>query len=125
MAKSDFKITTEQIEHARKPVTVLNLRGWLDAQSEEALISAVQDIHANGAKYLVLNMEDIEMLTSVGIRALQKLYKLFTPESGSQTAQLRLCSAPPQVYNVLAMTGFLQSMPMYETQQSALASFDG
>jgi anti-anti-sigma factor len=100
------------------------MRGWLDAQGESALLTTVQDAGTQGAKYLVLNMADIEMLTSAGIRALQKLYKQYTPSEGSPTVHLRLCSAQPQVYRVLALTGFLQTMPMYETLHSALISFE-
>ena len=119
MATSEFKISQEQVPQA----TILHLRGWLDAQSENGLIAAVQEAHANGAKNLVLNMAEIDMMTSAGIRALQKLYKMFMDAGSASSLNIRLCGAPPQVYRVLSLTGFLQTMPMYETLQSALASF--
>ena len=126
MANSDFKITTEQIEQAgRTPVTVLNLRGWLDAQGEGQLVKTAENAHQNGAKHLVIDLSDVELVTSAGIRALQKVYKLFiSPEPGTPTSSLKLCNAQPQVYRVLALTGFLQSALMYETLQSALTSFE-
>jgi len=34
-----------------------------------------------------------------------------------------LCNAPPQIYNVLGITGFLQNIPMYESLADALESF--
>lgn len=121
MANSDFKISSEQIQHQDKPVTVFYLRGWLDAQSEGKLFEAAQEAHTQGVRYLVVNLEDIQMLTSAGIRALQKIYKLYL---ASETSGMRLCSAPPQVYHALAITGFLQTSPMYENQKAALASYE-
>ena len=126
MASSDFKITNEQTQKQDgSPVTVFHLRGWLDAQSESQLVTAAQDAHAQGVRYLVLDMADIDTLTSAGIRALQKIYKLFDPsDQNSSSMHIKLCSAPPQVYHVLALTGFLQSMPMYESLKAALTSYD-
>jgi len=38
-------------------------------------------------------------------------------------SRVKLCNAPPQVYHILGMTGFLQNIPNYETQQAAVDSF--
>ena len=52
---------------------------------------------------------------------MQKVYKLYTPqEEQSKVARVKLCSAPPQVYHVLGVTGFLQKIPNYETMQAAI-----
>lgn len=120
MANSDFKLTSEQIQHEDMPVTVFHLRGWLDAQSETSLFNAAEEAHHQGAHHLVLNLEEIQMLTSAGIRAIQKVYKLFQL---SETSGMRLCNAPPQVYHALAITGFLQTVPMYENLKAALSSY--
>ncbi|MCB9112800.1 MAG: STAS domain-containing protein [Anaerolineales bacterium] len=122
MGNSDFKISNEQIQQGDKPVTIFHLRGWLDAQSENNLVEAAQNALTQGTHYLVLNMSDIDMLTSAGIRAIQKVHKLYS--SSDQPSVMRLCSASPQVYHVLSMTGFLQTVPMYETTQAALKSLE-
>jgi anti-anti-sigma factor len=121
MANPDFKITSEHIQYKERHVTVFHMRGWLDAQSEAGLFDAAQEAHTQGVRYLVLNFEDVQMLTSNGIRALYKIYKLYlSPE----TSGLKICSAPPQVYHALAVTGYLQTVPMYENLQAALISYD-
>jgi len=120
---SDLTISTEQLQ-ADVPVTVFRLRGWLDAQSEEQLLEAARNAHDGGARFLLIDMSDLDTLTSAGMRALQKVYQIFTPrEDQSKLAHLKLCNAPPQIYNVLGITGFLQNIPMYESQESALQSF--
>ena len=121
MANPDFKVTSEQIQHQDNSVTVFHMRGWLDAQSESRLYTAAQEAHNQGVRFLVLNLEDIQMLTSAGIRVLQKVYNLFL---SSDSSGMRLCSAPPQVYHALAITGFLQTAPMYENLQAALTSYE-
>lgn len=120
---SDLNISSEQMQ-AEVPVTVFHLRGWLDAQSEEQLLEAARTAHDGGARYLLVDMGELDTLTSAGMRALQKVYQMFTPrDDHSRVAHLKLCSAPPQIYNVLGITGFLQNIPMYESLDAALESF--
>ena len=120
---SDLRISSEQLQ-ADVPVTVFRLRGWLDAQSEEQLLETARTTYDNGARYLLIDMTDLDTLTSAGMRALQKVYQIFTPkEDQFKVAHLKLCNAPPQIYNVLGITGFLQNIPMYESQETALQSF--
>ncbi len=120
---SDLKISSESVQ-AHVPVTVFRLRGWLDAQSEEQLLEAARVAYDDGARYLLIDMSDLDTLTSAGMRALQKVYQIFTPkEVQFKVAHLKLCNAPPQIYNVLGITGFLQNIPMYESREAALQSF--
>jgi anti-anti-sigma factor len=120
---SDLRISSEELQ-ADVPVTIFHLRGWLDAQSEEQLLEAARTAYDNGARYLLIDMGDLDTLTSAGMRALQKVYQIFTPKAEQfKMAHLKLCNAPPQIYNVLGITGFLQNIPMYESQDAALQSF--
>ncbi len=118
-----LKITKEQIQ-GKVPVTVFRLRGWLDAQNEEALLAAARDAYDEGSRFLLLDLSEVDTLTSAGMRAIQKVYRVFTPaEEHFKVARVKLCNAPPQVYHVLGITGFLQNIPNYETAQGAIDSF--
>ena len=120
---SDLKILSEQVQ-TDVPVTVFHLRGWLDAHAEPELLEAARSAHDGGAEYLLIDMSDLNTLTSAGMRALQKVYQIFTPkEDHFKVAHLKLCNAPPPIYNVLGITGFLQNIPMYESMHAALESF--
>jgi anti-anti-sigma factor len=120
---SDLIISSEDVQ-ADVPVTVFHLRGWLDAQSEGQLLEAARTSYDGGAKYLLIDMNELDTLTSAGMRGLQKVYQIFTPrDERSRVAHLKLCNAPPQIYNVLGVTGFLQQIPMYESLEAALDSF--
>ncbi len=120
---SDLRILSEEAQ-VDVPVTVFRLRGWLDAQSEEQLLESTRTAFDNGVRYLLIDMSELDTLTSAGMRALQKVYQMFTPkEERFKVAHLKLCSAPPQIYNVLGITGFLQNIPMYESLDAALELF--
>jgi anti-anti-sigma factor len=110
-----LKISQEQVD---SQTSVFHLNGWLDAQSEETLIKAAQDSRSQGVKSLVLDLEEISMLTSAGIRSIQKIFKNFT--ESQEGLELKLCNAPPNVYHVLKLTGILQMLPIYESLQAAL-----
>lgn len=120
---SNFRISSEQMQ-AGGPVIVFHLYGWLDTQSEEELLAAARTAYDEGARYLLIDMRGLDTLTTAGMRALQKVYKIFTPkEEQSNVARLKLCNAPSQIYNVLGITGFLQTIHMYESIAAALQSF--
>jgi len=118
-----LKITKEQVQGS-VPVTVLHLRGWLDAQSEELLLATARDSYEEGSRFLLIDLSEVDTLTSAGMRAMQKVYKLYTPaEERSKMARVKLCNAPPQVYHVLGITGFLLTILNYESMQAAIYSF--
>lgn len=120
-----LKITQEQVQGI-VPVTVFRLRGWLDAQGEESLLAAARDSYDAGSRFLLLDLSEVDTLTSAGMRAMQKVYKLYTPaDEHFKVARVKLCNAPPQVYHVLGVTGFLQNIPNYENEQAAIDSFTG
>lgn len=120
---SDLKNSVEQVE-AAVPVTIFHLRGWLDVQSEDQLVQWAREAYENGARYLLLDLSELDTITSAGMRAIQRVYKIYTPEGEEkENARLKMASASPPVYHALKVTGFLQSIPMYEAVQSALDSF--
>lgn len=120
---SDLKNSIEQVQGAVS-ITIFHLRGWLDAQSEPDFEKWAKAAYDNGTRFLLLDLSELDTLTSAGMRAIQKVYKLYTPQDVDKEYQrLKMASAPPPVYNALKMTGFLQSIPMYESVQSAIDSF--
>ena len=120
----DLIITTEQAQ-GRENVVIFHLQGWLDSKSEERFLRAGRVAYEAGARFLVIDLGEIEAITSAGMRAIQKVYKIFTPaEEHFKVAHIRICNAPPQINTILGITGFLQNIPSYATMESALVSFD-
>ncbi len=120
---TDFKLTREQPQ-GKPDIAVFHLGGWLDAQSEQKLVDAVQQAKDSGCQYVLLEMRDVDTITSAGIRAVQRAYRILTPAGDVSTmSRLKLCNAPAPVYQVLSMTGMLLSVPMYESAEDAVESF--
>lgn len=119
---AEFNITSE-IPQGRPNVAVLRANGWLDAHSEAQLVDAVQKSRDAGASYVLIDLAGVTTITSAGIRAIQKSYGLLTPRGEAVGGRLKLCSAPPPVYEVLSITGILISVPMYESDDIAIDSF--
>ncbi len=120
---ADFKLTREQPQD-RPDVAIFHVGGWLDAQSEQQLVDAVQQARNEGAGYVLLDMREMDTITSAGIRAIQRAYQILTPKGETpQAGRLKLCNAPAPVYRVLSITGLLINTPMYESAEDAILSF--
>ena len=120
---AEFKLTKEQAP-GKPNITVFYISGWLDRQSEGPFVEAVQKAKDEGAEYILLDMRDMDTITSAGVRALQRAYQILTPrDQPSKVARLKLCNAPAQIYQVLGVTGFLLNVPMYENAEDAVESF--
>ena len=120
---SNLRIIKEQVQ-GNVHITVLHLRGWLDAQSEELLLKTATDSYEEGSRYLLIDLAEVVTLTSAGIRAMQKVYKLFTPaEERAKMARVKLCNAPPQIHQILGISGFLLTIINFDSMQEAIDSF--
>jgi anti-anti-sigma factor len=120
---SDLKNSVEQVQ-GEVSITIFHLRGWLDARSEDQFEEWAKDAYEKGTRYLLLDLSELDTLTSAGMRAIQKVYNLYTPkDADKEFPHLKVTSAPPQVYHALKVAGFLQSIPVYESMQSAIDSF--
>lgn len=105
-------------------VTILHLNGALDAVGEESLLAFARDIYDEGGHFLLLDLAKVDIMTSAGMRALHKVFKMFTPrEEMYKVHHVKLCRAPQVLYQSLGVTGFLQNIPAYETMQEAVSSF--
>ncbi len=120
---ADLKMTSERAQ-GKENIVVIHLGGWLDALSEARLVAAVQKAKDEGAEYVLLELSEMDTITSAGIRAMQKAYQILTPKvEAYKIPHLKLCNAPAQIYQVLGITGFLLNVPMYESMDDAIDSF--
>lgn len=116
-------------------VVVLHLAGRLDGQSEGMLMNEARLAYDAGARFLLIDLTELEMLTSAGLRALHNIYKLFTPRQEIETWEkekhgepykskyFKLAGANPKIFYVLNLAGFLHNIPIYPEMQLALDSF--
>jgi len=116
-------------------VTTLHFDGHLDAQTENLAVESARTSMNAGARFLLIDMSSVEMISSAGLRALHSIYKLFTPHEEERawiadhpdetykSPYFKLAAASPQVNYVLSISGFLQNIPIYPSVKEASDSF--
>jgi ABC-type transporter Mla MlaB component len=116
-------------------VRILHLAGKLDGETQAMLLETARAEQAAGTRFLLIDLQKLDFITSAGLGALHNIYKLFTSHEELEawekaahgepykSAYVKLCGASPSVYYVLNIAGFLQNIPIYPDMQGALKSF--
>jgi anti-sigma B factor antagonist len=116
-------------------VTLLHLKGDLDASTEGQVVQRARELVEQGARRLVVDLSGVGYLSSAGVRALHKVYLLVRPPDEAQTAlqglrdgtytaaNVKLLKPNKAVQAVLATTGLSMYLQVHADLQSALASF--
>lgn len=82
-----------------KDIVYIALEGRIDASNASNADKQIFEIkHANEGKHVVLDADDLEYISSAGLRVILKLRK--------EEADLAIINVSPEVYEVLDMTGF-------------------
>jgi hypothetical protein len=107
----------------------------LDPTSAQILEQAAQDALEQGTRYLLLDFKGVPLVTSAGLSAVLKIYKLLTPKDTTETLMkpppdepykspyFKLSSMAPNVYYVFNISGFASHLTIYPDLESALKSF--
>ena len=131
---SELTITTSQIQ-GDVSVTVFHLEGHLHGATEKELVDRARQAYEDGVRYLLLEISELEVLASAGLRAIQVIFKLFTPpddleamrehgEEPYKSPYFKIVCAKPEIYYILNITGFLQNMFIFNNLEEATGSFD-
>jgi anti-anti-sigma regulatory factor len=130
---SELNITASKIQ-GEIPVTILHLRGHLHGNTESELLDRARQAQEDGSKYLLLDLSEVEVLTSAGLRAIHNIFNLFTPQTDRavikqhgeepyKSPYFKLVCPNPDVYYVLNIAGFLQNILIYNNMEDAANSF--
>ena len=74
--------------------------GWLDTITAPQFNDEVQDL--NGAKNVILDFENLDYISSAGLRETVMLFRRVSGNGGEFSVR----RAKKEVYNVFALTGF-------------------
>ena len=59
---------------ARVPVTIVNIKGEVDASNYEIFQSQAEKIISDGATHLLLNLQEVAYMSSAGLRVIHGLF---------------------------------------------------
>jgi anti-anti-sigma factor len=139
MMTIDLTISTE---HGRVPVTVLHLRGAVDASNFEDLIVEAQKAHKAGARDMLLDLGEVEYISSSGLVALQSIAALLRGEQATDLEEgwaalhtiqrdreaglqqhFKLLDPQPRVRQMLETVGFARFLQVFDDLGLAVRSF--
>ncbi|NWG19626.1 MAG: anti-sigma factor antagonist [Chloroflexi bacterium] len=98
---------------------VFALAGRLDAVGTAAALLPVNRAIADGARYILLDLDAVTFLSSTALRS----FLLARKDLLARDGELRLCNLRPQVREVFELTGFTQVFAIHHTRDEALAAF--
>jgi anti-anti-sigma factor len=101
-----FSVTSTILEDG---TAELSLFGELDASVANEFKSAVEKAAADKAKRLVLNMKDLEFMSSAGLRVL-----VFAKQKMGTNVDIYVIAAQDPVRDTIEMTGFHHSVIMQD-----------
>jgi anti-sigma B factor antagonist len=102
-------------------VTIVDLRGrsTIDDGESESLSNQLQKLVANGVRKLLLNLADLARVDSSGVAIMVRTYVSLKREGGD----LKLLSPSGLVLEVLTVFRLISTIPTFENEAEALASF--
>lgn len=145
-----MEITVSQ-EVGRVPVTVFEVSGFINLGSASQLEQKAQEESWAGMRYLLLDLSEVESMSSAGLRSILTISKMLTSEntqkkgkegapessapessapessaSGGETTNstyLKLLNPQPGIRRVLNIAGFDNFVEIYEDKEQAVRSF--
>ena len=130
---SELTISTSQIQ-GDVSVTVLHLNGHLHGATENVVLDHARQAKEDGAKHILIDLSELEVLSSAGLRAIQNIFKLFTPQEDLElmhnqegepykSPYMKIVCPNPQIYYIFNIAGFLQNLLIYNNLEEASNSF--
>ncbi len=138
-----MNITTDHVENPAL-ITILRLEGELDASNYQSLITHTQELFAGGTRNLLLDLDKLTFVSSSGLVSLHSMALIMRGESladsqegwrafhaisqdlkkaGGQEKHFKLLKPQPLVKKVLDTAGFTKVMPIFDDEETAVASF--
>ncbi|MCA9958805.1 MAG: STAS domain-containing protein [Anaerolineales bacterium] len=135
-------ITQTEFLHSPKPITILSLRGELDATNYHVVINQAKQLYDEGTRNLLIDLSDLVFMASSGLVALHIAAKIMRGESIPQTngncmhaiaddidmrtspeRHCKLLKPQRRIQKTLDTTGFSTILQIYQDRDAAIASF--
>jgi len=103
----------------QKRVSVMSVSGRVDSATAPDLESALKKLVETDKTQIVLDLKNVEYMSSAGLRAMVSTLKAVKRVNGD----LRLANPSPRVEEVLRLAGLTSIFSIHPTQDEAVASF--
>ncbi len=101
-----------------KEALVISLQGKLDSVTSPVLEKGLTELMAGGEGFLVLDLGDLDYISSAGLRTILAVTKRLREKQG----RLLLASLKSVVREVFEISGFSSIIPIFESVDAAISS---
>jgi anti-sigma B factor antagonist len=108
------------IEHEDKEAaTTVHFYGKMDTRTSPDAEKYLSKLIDQGANNIVMNLEELDFISSTGLRVILATGKKLMSSSG----KLTICSPNITVNDVLKMSGFNRMFGVFDTEEEALKAY--
>ena len=100
-------------------IQVMNFEGNLDTNTAPEAENSINQLLDSGADKILINFENLNYISSAGLRVLLGTAKKLNVTSG----QLKICSLNATVQEVFDISGFSTILSVLESEPEAVAAF--
>jgi len=110
-------------EEGDKAITVMRLRGSLDANTQSVLENKAKEAIDGGAEYLLLDLSAVDYLGSAGMRGIHAITNLLSPDDPSmRSPKLKILNPSPAAAKIFKTLGFDAFIDVYGSVDEAIAA---
>ena len=107
------------IEEKQGGINIFKINGRLDSNTSQGFEKKLFQAISDGSKTMVVDFNDLDYISSAGLRVILKATKAIKREDG----RIMLCSMQDYVKEVFEIAGFDSFLPIVATMDDALDSF--
>ena len=117
-------VTLQILTSKENGVDILHLNGPIDANTQSDLEVKADEVIANGARNILLDLSEVTYMGSAGLRALHVIAGKFGGAGQAEKfAHVKLLSPSEEVRRVLKTLGFDTYIGTYDNLDQAVKSF--
>ncbi len=116
-------------EQGRVPVTIFKLVGRVNMGNADELVERANQAYQEGMRNLILDLSEVDSMTSAGLRAVLAVNKQLGSASGepageaAKSLHLKLLNPSADLRRTLEVSGFASFLEIYEDKEAAVRSF--
>ncbi len=100
-------------------ISVMKVKGRVDSETAPELDDALTKLLQNNRNKIVLNLQEVNYISSAGLRAMVKAYQSANKSGGD----VRLAAVSEPIEVILRTVGMMQMFKMFSTSEEAAAEF--
>ena len=104
----------------RVPVTIFRFRERIHLGNFAELENTAKQAYENGTRDLIIDLDNSNTLTSIGLRALVVIHKIMA--QSDNTKRLKVAGATAMISEIMQVTGIAEFIDIYDTVEEAIAS---